>query len=207
MWFLSSTWLVLPCVLSGLFFSFFLVLFFWSSKKRGLPFRQLLIIIFAQGIKTAINALSAVQIPKSKHSILCTDLSKPCINLSSCPTAYSAAVFRIYKKTSAAVCERPRGPELWTISSIVFAPRSPTVWQRNNRCPNVGFLMRHGDVSVGPEPLLGFLIFNYDIFCCDQILGFGLYADPLRENKSFGFLVTNQKNRCHGCLPKSRMWK
>lgn len=127
MWFLSSTWLVLPCVLSGLFFSFFLVLFFLEQQEERITFRQLLIIIFARGIKTAINALSAVQIPKSKHSILCTDLSKPCINLSSCPTAYSAAVFRIYKKTSAAVCERPRGPELWTISSIVFAPRSPTV--------------------------------------------------------------------------------
>lgn len=85
------------------------------------------------------------------------------MNPSSCPTTRSAAVFRIYKKTSAAVCERPRGPELWTISSIVSAPRSPTVWHWNNRCPNVSFLTQRGDVGVGPEPLLGLLIFNYMI--------------------------------------------
>lgn len=61
---------MLPRVLSGLFFlffSFFHVVFLEQQEER-ITFRQLLIIIFEQGIKTAINALSAVQIPKSKHS-------------------------------------------------------------------------------------------------------------------------------------------
>ena len=101
--------------------------------------------------------------------ILCVDSS---INLSSRPAACPVSALRIYKKTSAAVCERHRGPELWTMSSIVSAPRSPTVWQQNNRCPNVAS-------SCGVEALtLGQSL--------QSALDFGLgQFGALKENENF----------------------
>lgn len=131
----------------------FILLFcvvFRSDLMGGLSFDCWWLLVFVRGIKTAIVQWLLFRSPKQIF-ILCIDFSKACINLSLCPTC-SAAAFRIYKKTSAAVCERPRGPELWTISSIVSTPRSPTVWHWNNRCPNVGFLMQRGDISVRPQP-------------------------------------------------------
>lgn len=113
-------WLVFSLVYSLSVFQ----MCFWSSETRGCW-----LIFFCLDAKKPVFMLHIV-----------TPVTPPAPqNL--CSTLYSAAALRIYKKTSAAVCEHPRGPQLWTMSSIVSASHSPTVWQRNNRCENVGFLV------------------------------------------------------------------
>lgn len=174
-WLLSTMWVMLSCVLSGLYF-------YSGGATRWEDY--ILAVCDTQRIRAAINQSSLYN-----YNLFCV-LNSKCnnpgwVSLLHVPTTCTAAVVRMYKKTSAAVCERPRGPELCTMSPIVCASHSPTVWHWNNRCPNAGFLAQRRDVSVGREPRLGpliFIIMICYIFCCNLTPDFGLYADPLREN-------------------------
>lgn len=201
-------------VTAALCFVWFVFLFWWRNTMRGLHFGCLWLLFLTQRIRAAINQSSLYNY-KSKHlfCVLNSECNNPGSISPACPTTCSAAVVRMYKKTSVAVCECPKGAELWTMSPIVCASRSLTVWHWNNRCPNAGFLVQRGDVSVGPEPQLGRLIFI--IMICYILLQFNsrlwFVCGPLEGElrlKSFGVInLPTYHNWWHWGLQRSWTWK
>lgn len=88
-------------------------------------------------------------------------------------------MFRVYKKTSAAVCERPGGPELWTISSIVSSLALP---QSDTEITDVQTLASsHSVETLVLEPRL--LIFNFMICFILLPLNSRLRGPPEGEDK------------------------